>query len=825
MESIIAFFKDSVDPFLLTLSNFSWYWWVGIIVLLVSILGYLGARFWAWTLATFFVLLVFHRNICMTWWVIFAVVALVGNLPILRRNMISLVVLKLFQALHLAPKISDTERTALEAGNVWAEAELFSGKPNFKKLMAEKYPQLTPEEQAFLDGPVEEICAATDDWQTWKQKDLSPQVWELLKKHRIFGMIIPKEYGGLGFSAMAHSEVIAKMTSRCMPLAVTAMVPNSLGPAELIMHYGTEEQKKYYLPRLATGEEIPCFALTEPTAGSDAGSITANGVVFKGQDGKLYLKLNWNKRYITLAAVATLLGLAFKLRDPENLLGLNKGEDLGITCAMIPSSTPGVVLGLRHDPLGVPFYNCPTLGHDVVVSIDAIFGGAAGAGRGWQMLMECLAAGRGISLPAQSTGGGKLELRAVSAYATIRKQFGVSIGKFEGVMEPMARVAGLMYLLESARRYTLGALDSGSKPPVVTAMMKYNATEIGRKMVNDTMDIMGGAAISRGPRNLIASIYIGSPIAITVEGANILTRTLIVFGQGALRAHPYAYQELAAVASNNLKKFDFYFWGHVRHVMRNMFRSMLLSLTRGRLLVCVPGDRYTKRYYRKLGWASATFAWMADLAMASLGGSLKFREKITGRFADILSYMYFATAILRRYEAENRRKEDVPFVRWSLQYCFYQIQQSFDQILHNLSVPLVSFVFKGPVSWWSRLNAIGSWPCDRLEVKVAELAQIPGEQRDRFTQNIYIPKDPDSQLVKLDKAMVMAYQVADIEKKIKQAVRSKQLEKQEQSLLVQQAVSKGIITVEESQVLVKFQEVVYDAVQVDSFGLEEYKKF
>ncbi len=803
------------------LAGLHWYCWAGTIAIIVTVLGYFGSPFIIWAIVAAVILGIFQVQSWITWG-IFLVIAAIGAIPVLRRIFVSSIILKLFRALQLVPKISETERTALEAGNVWAEKELFSGKPDLKKLVKEKYPTLTPEEQAYIDGPVEEICEAADDWKIWKEKDLPPNVWELLKKHRIFGMIIPKEYGGLEFSATAHGEIVAKMSSRSIALCVTAMVPNSLGPAELLIHYGTKAQKDYYLPRLARGEDIPCFALTEPTAGSDAGSITSNGVVFKNSDGKLFLRLNWNKRYITLAAVATVLGLAFKLRDPENLLG--KGEELGITCALVSSNTPGVVLGYRHDPLGVPFYNCPTQGHDVVVPLeDAVVGGINGVGRGWQMLMECLAAGRGISLPAQAIGGAKLALRYVSAYIGVRKQFGVNIGKFEGIMEPLSHIAGMTYLLDAARRYTLGAIDSGMKPPVVTAMMKYNATEISRKIFNYAMDIVGGAGISRGPRNVLANTYMGLPIGITVEGANILTRTLIVFGQGALRAHPYAFREVAAVEKNNLCEFDKYFWGHIRHVLRNFFRSIVLSATRGHALLFTPGDKHTKRYYRKLSWSSATFAWMADLAMGSLGGTLKMREMITGRFADILSHLYFATAILCRYEAEKRRKEDLPFVHWSLQYCFTQIQNGFDQLFRNLKVPLIGFIFKGPVAWWSRFNTIANWPSDRLQTKIAELVQIPGEQRDRLTHNIFISKDENNFSNKLEKTFAMAVQAANIEKKVKQAVRAKQLEKQPAPALYEQALAKNIITSDEAALLSNLEKSAVDIVQVDSFTLEEYK--
>ncbi|MDO8519599.1 MAG: acyl-CoA dehydrogenase, partial [Deltaproteobacteria bacterium] len=456
-------------------------------ILLTLILGFTGAPFFLWTIAAVAAAVVFGAPPVLLWTL--GGLALLFNLVPLRRALLTSFVMKGMK--NFLPKISQTERTALEAGVVWVEGDLFSGKPGFKKLLREPYPHLTSEEQAFVDGPVQRLCEACDDWKVWQDKDLSPEAWDIIKKERFLGMIIPKEYGGLGFSALAHSEVIMKLASNCIPSCISVMVPNSLGPAELLIHYGTEDQKKYYLPRLATGQEIPCFALTEPHAGSDAGSLTSSGVLFKGPDGKLYMKLNWNKRWITLAAISTVLGLAFRLRDPENILG--KGEDVGITCALIPSNTKGVVLGRRHDALSVPFYNCPTQGHDVVVSIDCIVGGIEGAGRGWKMLMECLAAGRGISLPAQNTGSTKMITRVASSHASIRKQFGIPIGKFEGVEEPLARIAAFNYIMEASRKFTCGALDQGIKPPVVTAIAKYHSTEIGRKVINDGMDILGGS--------------------------------------------------------------------------------------------------------------------------------------------------------------------------------------------------------------------------------------------------------------------------------------------------------------------------------------------
>ena len=480
----------------------------------------------------------------------------------------------------IMPTISETERTAIESGSVWAEAELFSGKPDFKKLMAEPYPSLTAEEQAFLDGPVNELCAVVDDWEVWETRELPQAAWDVIKRERFLGMIIPKEYGGLGFSALAHSEVIMKLATRSIPACITVMVPNSLGPAELLMHYGTDEQKKRLLPRLASGEEIPAFALTEPGAGSDAGSIASHGTLFKGDDGKLYIRLNWNKRYITLAAIATLLGVAFKLRDPDNLLG--KGEDLGITCALVPTNTARrrhrpPPRSARHAVLQLPDAG-PRRGRLRSTRSSAAWKAAARAGGCSRNRSRRAAASR---CRRRRTGGAKLGTRVISAYASIRKQFGLPIGKFEGIEEPVARIAGFNYLLEAMRRYTLGAIDQGIKPAVVTAIAKYNATEIGRKLINDAMDVAGGSGISRGPRNLLAHYYIATPIGITVEGANILTRTLIIFGQGALRAHPYALAEVEAIARARPAAFDRAFWGHIGHIVRNLSRSVVLSLTRG----------------------------------------------------------------------------------------------------------------------------------------------------------------------------------------------------------------------------------------------------
>jgi len=784
-------------------------------VLLVLVLGFTGAPLILWTLGALVALAGFGAPPAALW--VFAAIALVFNLRPLRAALVTSSVMKLMKG--FLPKISETERVALEAGVVWIEKDLFSGKPDFKKIINEPYPHLTPEEQNFVKGPVEQLCEVLDDWKIWQTRELPQAAWDIIKKERFLGMIIPKEYGGLGFSALAHSEVIMKLASRSIPATVTVMVPNSLGPAELLIHYGTEEQKKHLLPRLARGEELPCFALTEPTAGSDAGSLTSSGVLFKGEDGKLYMKLNWNKRWITLAAISTVLGLAFRLYDPENLLG--KGTDLGITCALIPSNTKGVVLGRRHDPLGVPFYNCPTQGHDVIASVDCIVGGIANAGKGWKMLMECLAAGRGVSLPAQSTGGTKLTTRVASAHASVRKQFGVPIGSFEGVEEPLAEIASFNYVLEASRKFTCGALDQGIKPPVITAIAKYISTELCRKSIIGGMDILGGSGISCGPRNLLAHTYIGTPIGITVEGANIMTRTLIIFGQGALRAHPYAFKEVASVEKGDLQGFDRAFWGHIGHVVRNTFRSVLLSLSRG-YLAGSPVSGETAKYYRKLSWASATFAIMSDIAMGSLGGTLKFREKITGRFADILAWMYLCSATLRRFEAEGRRKEDLPFVHYVMQYGLTQIQNAFDGIFKNIGVPALGWLFGGIVRAWSRINTLSPEVSDKISHQVSALIQKDSEQRDRLTDGIFYPTREGEALKRLELAFKTVKAAEDTEKKIRQALKSKKIPKVKGPKLVEEALKAGVISEMEAANLKKAEELRLDAITVDDFSQTEY---
>ncbi|MEM9595148.1 MAG: acyl-CoA dehydrogenase, partial [Acidobacteriota bacterium] len=544
----------------------------------------------------------------------------------------------------IAPAMSATERTALAAGDVWLDGDLFSGRPDLRRMQGEPYPELTERERAFLDGPVVEVCRALDPDQLGRTKEIPQPVWALLRRHRFFGLGIPTDFGGHGFSALAQSAIFGKLASRSPSLSSVVLIPNSVGPAELLLEVGTEDQKRHYLPRLATGEEIPCFALTEPEAGSDAASIRSRGEVFRGDDGAPYLRLDWDKRYITLAPIATLLGLAFRLEDPKNLLG--KGCDVGLTCALVPTDLPGVDIGRRHDPLGLPFPNGPTRGRGVVVPASQILGGVEQAGHGWQMLMDALSGGRAISLPAQATVGVKHAARVAGGYAAVRRQFGLPVGRFQGVEEPLARLGGLAYLMEAMRVFTCGAVDRGHRPAVISAICKYNATEICRRATLDAMDVLGGAAICRGPRNLMSESYAAAPIGITVEGANILTRTLIVFGQGALRCHPHAHDLLEAIRNDDLPRFRRALLGQITHAVGSLARTVIHGLTRGRL-VRTPVGSATARYHRRLVWASARLALWSDLAMAVYGGGLKLRGKLTGRFADALSWCYLTFAALR----------------------------------------------------------------------------------------------------------------------------------------------------------------------------------
>ena len=673
---------------------------------------------------------------------LFLFIVLFG-IPVLRRNVVSGTVLKIFR--KILPQISATEQEAIDAGTVWWDGDLFSGHPDWNKLLAFPKCGLSAAEQAFLDNEVEQLCAMLDDWDiTHKRADLPPEVWQFMKTKGFFGMIIPKRYGGLELSAQAHSAVVSKVASRSGTAAVTVMVPNSLGPAELLLHYGTDEQKEKYLHRLACGLEVPCFALTGPFAGSDAGAIPDCGEVCYGEfagQRVLGIRLTWEKRYITLAPVATLLGLAFKLYDPERLLG---GEtDRGITLALIPTDLPGVQIGRRHFPLNSAFLNGPTQGKEVFVPMDCIIGGIPRIGQGWRMLMECLAAGRSISLPASSIGGMKLAARTSGAYSRVRKQFKMPIGKFEGVEEPLARIGAYTYMIDAARQFTALAVDLGEKPSVISAIVKYHATERGRTVINDAMDVHGGKGICLGPENYLGRGYELAPVTITVEGANILTRSMIIFGQGAIRSHPYVLKEIAAAHDRNhqraLHQFDEALFGHISFALGNAARSLVFALSNGRGIPAPPGGE-TRRYYQQLTRFSASFALSADVAMAVLGGSLKRREKISARLGDVLSMLYLCSAALKRFEDDGRPAEDLPLLHWAMQDALYQAQQAFDGVIRNFP--------NAPARWM--LGALTfplglrlSPPADYLGHQIATLMMQPGAARDRLTAGIYLPKVHD----------------------------------------------------------------------------------
>lgn len=657
----------------------------------------------------------------------------------------------------------------------------------------------------------------TNDWKVFKERDLSKEVWQYLKDEKFFGMIIPKSYGGLGFSALAHSAVIQKMASRSQVLAITTMVPNSLGPAELLLNYGTQEQKEFYLPRLADGTDIPCFALTEPLAGSDATSISSSGEVFKDDGDDIKIRLQFEKRYITLGSAANLIGLAFVLKDPKNILGC--GKDLGITCALVPSHKAGVIQGRRHDPLGVPFINSPLSGKDVIISIDDIIGGREGVGQGWMMLMESLAVGRGISLPSTSTGGVKLCARVAGAYSQVREQFGLSIFKFEGVEIELAKIAAFTYMLDASRKFTIGAIDAGKKPAVINAVMKYHSTERFRDVINDSMDILGGAAISLGEKNLIAHAYFGAPIAITVEGANIITRTLIQFGQGVIRCHPYAYKEIEALEKSDLSAFDENFFKHVGFTLRNMIRMTILSLSRGYVHLS-SRSLFIMKYERKLVWSSATFAFLTDFVMAYYGGNLKQKEKITARFGDILSWMYLLCATLRRYEAEGEKQEDRVYVEWIGAYALERIQNAFEEISLNIDNSVTGLLFAYPIRWYMRLNSISSSPKDILSKALSQKIVLDSNEREKLTEGIYIPKDKKEALGRLEHAFKISCEADFIAVKIKKAVRLGTLKKGVS--LYEDALKAEVITQEEYELIKKAKELKQEAIMVDEFSIKEY---
>ena len=795
---------------------------------IILLLAFFRASIWSWLLAMIVIVPVvgiqsrLSADLFQAIIVALALFVAVLGIPALRRFLVSSVILKIFR--KILPQVSQTEQEALDAGTVWWDGELFSGNPDWHKLLAYPKPTLTPEEQSFLDNETETLCAMLDDWDiTHVRQDISPQAWQYIKDKGFFGMIIPKRYGGLEFSAQMHSAVVTKVASRSATGAVTVMVPNSLGPAELLLHYGTQEQKEKYLRGLATGKEVPCFALTGPFAGSDAGAIPDYGIVCRGEfDGKtdvLGLRVTWEKRYITLAPVATLLGLAFKLYDPDHLLG--RETERGITLALIPTDTPGVNVGRRHFPLNSAFQNGPTSGKDVFIPMDYIIGGQERIGQGWRMLMECLAAGRSISLPASATGGSKLAARTSGAYGRVRKQFKMPIGKFEGVEEALARIGGNLYMMDAARKMTAQAVDMGEKPSVISAIVKYHCTERGRAVINDAMDVHGGKGICMGPSNYLARSYQQTPIGITVEGANILTRSMIIFGQGAIRAHPYVLKEIQAAHDSDMERavqnFDAALIGHITFSMSNAARALVFGLTGGHGIP-VPDVGSTRHYYQQLTRYSSAFALAADVSMLVLGGSLKRQEKISARLGDVLSQLYLCSATLKRFEDEGRQAEDLPLLHWSMQDALYKVQVALDGVLQNFPSHLAALLLRGLIFPLGKCLAP---PSDKLGHQVSSLLLQPGPARDRLTAGMFLPTDEGDAVGALEAALASTLKCEPLQAKIEAARKTGKVKALEELLRITEAREQSIISANDASLLERDYALRRKVIMVDDFEPEE----
>lgn len=742
-----------------------------IFFILLSTLAYHKAGLTLFTLATalFLVIGSWLGFVAQIAWIGFFIIALALNVLTFRQNWLSLPALKLFR--KKMPNMSKTEKEAIDAGTIWWEADLFQGAPDWNKLHDIPAPRLSAQEQAFLDGPVETLCHKISDYQiTHELADLPQDIWQYLKTHQFFAMIIKKEYGGLEFSAYAQSLILQKLTGVSSVLSTTVGVPNSLGPAELLQMYGTTEQKNHYLPRLAKGEEVPCFALTSPEAGSDAGAIPDVGIVTKGQwQGKeiLGMSISWNKRYITLAPVATVLGLAFKLKDPDGLLSDEK--DIGITCALIPTNLKGIKIGRRHFPLNIPFQNGPTQGKDIFVPLDFIIGGAKMAGQGWRMLVECLSVGRGITLPSNVTGGIKTAALGIGAYARIRRQFKLPIGKMEGIEEPLARIGGNAYVLDAATSFTVTGIDLGEKPSVISAIVKYHCTHRAQHSAIDAMDIAGGKGICLGPSNFLARFYQGAPIAVTVEGANILTRSMIIFGQGAIRCHPFILEEINSAYHQDkqpiLASFDKALFGHMGFIISNAVRSIWLGLTDGKTSSC-PRQDTTSIYYQQMNRYCANLALLADISMITLGGHLKRKERLSARLGDVLSQLYLASATMKRYADDGFQKSDLPFVDWGMQDALYQTEQAIIDFLDNFPKPWLAATLK------TLLFPFGpkrTKPSDMLDSKVAQILQTPNEARSRLGRYQFLTPSPNNSVGKMEKALQDILTAEPIYQKICQA--------------------------------------------------------
>lgn len=789
-----------------------------ILLAIIWVLAYRRARMGTILggIALSLVLMTWYGGIAWLLWIGLLGVALFYFEDSLRRERLSRPIFEFFK--RVLPPMSDTEQEALEAGDTWWDADLFKGAPEWKKWLAIPFPTLSDEEEAFLDNQTETFCRMLNDWEiVHVDKDLPAQAWDYLKQEKFFGMIIPKEYGGLGFSALAHSTVVTKIATRSASAAVTAMVPNSLGPAELLMKYGTDEQRQHYLPRLASGEDIPCFALTGPEAGSDAGAMTDTGIVCMGEfEGKecLGIRLQWNKRYITLAPVATVLGLAFKMYDPDQLL--SEETDRGITVALIPTQHPGVEIGHRHFPMGMTFMNGPTRGKDVFIPLEWIIGGVERAGQGWRMLVECLSEGRAISLPALGTATGKLGYRLTGAYARIRTQFNLAIGNFEGVEEALARIAGHAYQLEASRIITAGAVDNHIKPAVISAIAKFHMTEKSRVIIQDAMDIHAGRGLIMGPSNYLAHAYMSMPIGITVEGANILTRNLMIFGQGAIRCHPFIAREMTAAkdpdTQQGLRDFDSLIFRHIGYGISNFVRTLSLGITGG-FVAARPVPDKTAAYYQQLTRMSSALALVSDISMLMFGGELKRKERLSARLGDVLSQLYLASTVLRYYEHHHRSPSDLPYVRWNIELSLYECQLAFNDFFANLPNRLVAAALKRIVFPWG--DAYRK-PSDKLDHEIVQAMWTDTELRDRITRYSFIGDNVQDPAFIIEDAFKKILQTKPVRDRIRQAIRKGDLAKDSNlHTLATEATAHGICSTEEADAYIAAEEARDRAIQVD----------
>ena len=800
--------------------------WIIIFIAAMMVLAFQRASLSVWTIGLGVVLLLcsyfsgIHPALLTLFWIIFAGIFIPLNVVPLRRHLLSRFLFAFYR--KVMPSLSDTEREALNAGNVGFEGELFSGKPDWNRLTKTPLSVLSDEEKAFMMGPVEEFCSMVNAWEMHHTMNIPTPLLDFLRKNGFLGMIIPKQYGGLEFSHFAHSQIITKLASASCATAILTSVPNSLGPAELLLRYGTEEQKNYYLPRLAKGIDVPCFALTSPVAGSDAGAIEDYGIVCEAEfEGKkqLCMRLTWNKRYITLAPVATLLGLAFKLYDPDHLLG--EKESLGITCALIPAHLPNVDIGKRHAPLHSPFPNGPTRGHDVIVPIDAIIGGVEMAGHGWRMLMECLAAGRGISLPSMVTGGSRMAALATGAYSRIRQQFHMPVAKFGGIEEALTIIAGNAYAMEATRVFTVSTLDQGARPAVASAIAKYHTTEMARSAVIKAMDVHGGKGICMGPSNYLAQGYIELPVSITVEGANILTRSMIIFGQGAVRCHPYVLPEMLAAMNPDpsaaLKSFDKAIFGHLGFMVSNKVRAFVLGLTNGRLSAAPSG--ILKRYYQQFARFSAALAFMSDMAMVSMGGALKRAEKLSARFGDLLSYLYIGSAVLRYYSETNDPAE-LPLIKWICEDLLFKMQTQLNGILENFPNRLFAAMCRLVV--FPRGQYLRA-PSDRLGEKVAKLLIEPSTLRKRLSTDLYYTPNDNNPVAKLEAILAQAISVESLEKKLYAARREYPFQTKTHQEWIETAKQHHVITDDEALLLNKVYAAKMSVINVDEFDAKDFE--